>query len=48
MRCIVGKLVLGFPTRLDTMQAVLLQKLVRALKFLIQELEALFFLCSKI
>ena len=38
---------LGFPTMSDTNQAVQPQKMARDLKFLIKELEGLYYLCSK-
>ena len=41
------KLSLEFPTISDTNQAVQLQKLTRDLKFLIQEEEELYYLCSE-
>ena len=37
----------GFPTRPDTNQAVQPQKLARILKFWIQEVEKLYYLCSE-
>ena len=38
---------LGFPTRSDTNRAVQPQKMARDLKFQIQEVEGLYYLCSE-
>ena len=37
----------GFPTRSDTNLAVQPQKIARSLKFRIQEVKGLYYLCSK-
>ena len=43
---VTKKLSSGFPTRSNTNQAVQPQKMARCLKFLIKEVEGLYYLCS--
>ena len=48
MSCVTKKPVLGFPTRADKNWAAPAQKMARGLKFRIQEVEGLYYLCSEI
>ena len=46
-RVMKKKLYSGFPTRFDTNRAVQPQKVAKSLKFPIEEVEGLFYLCSE-
>ena len=47
MSCVMRKPTSWFPTRSDTNQAVQLQKMAIGLKFRIQKIEGLYYLCSE-